>query len=213
MSTGVQISRAKRIAKDYLGAFGELLNRVDVEALERISLRLREARERGAMIYVAGNGGSAAIASHWVNDLGKATKRGGNQPMRVMCLSDNVSWMTALANDEGYDRVFSGQLENFAQPGDVLVVISSSGNSPNVVQAVELARDRGVFTIGFVGFDGGVLKEKTDDYLLLPTEKGAYGLVEPGHDMICHILTACLAENGQAGQVANLFGREDKDAG
>jgi D-sedoheptulose 7-phosphate isomerase len=110
-------------------------------------------------------------------------------------LSDNVSWLTALANDEGYDRVFSGQLENFARPGDVLVVISSSGNSPNLVKAVELARKHDLATIGFLGFDGGILRNMVDEVLLIPTQKGAYGLVEPAHDMLCHILTLCLAES------------------
>jgi len=114
--------------------------------------------------------------------------------VRVMSLSDNVSWLTALANDEGYERVFSGQLENFARRGDVLVVISSSGNSTNLVRAVEMARRQEMTTIGLLGFDGGVLKGMVDDFLLLATEKGAYGLVEPGHQMVCHILTACVAK-------------------
>ena len=105
----------KQIAAEYLRAFETLVQRIDLDAVERVARRLRTARDSGAMIYVAGNGGSAASASHWVNDLGKATKRSGRAPMRVMSLSDNVAWLTALANDEGYERVFAGQLENFAQ--------------------------------------------------------------------------------------------------
>ena len=93
----------------------------------------------GNTIYLAGNGGSAATASHWANDLGKATKCPGAKPIRVVSLSEHVSWMTALANDDGYDRIFAGQLENFAVPGDVLVVFSASGNSPNLVEAVRTA--------------------------------------------------------------------------
>jgi D-sedoheptulose 7-phosphate isomerase len=112
-----------------------------------------------------------------------------------MSLSDNISWLTALANDEGYERVFSGQLENFAQPGDVLVAISASGNSPNLVRAVELARSRDVSTIGFLGFDGGVLKELVDECLWFPTERGAYGLVESAQALLCHILTECLVKD------------------
>jgi len=103
-----------------------------------------------------------------------------------------VSWLTALANDEGYERVFAGQLENFARSGDILVVISASGNSPNLVRAVELAKTREVFSIGFLGFDGGMLKNIVDDYLWLPSEKGAYGLVESAHGVLCHLLTMCL---------------------
>ena len=112
-----------------------------------------------------------------------------------MSLSDNVSWLTALANDEGYDRVFAGQLENFARAGDLLVAISASGNSPNLLRAVELAQSRGVTTIGLLGFDGGKLKTQVDDYLWIPTEKGTYGLVESFHTLLCHIITDCLARD------------------
>src|SRR6185295_13315785 len=131
-------SQAKKVAADYFASFTSLFHRVDFGAVERTLRCLRRARDGGAMIYIAGNGGSAATASHWVNDLGKATKTQERAPMRVTSLSDNVSWLTALANDEGYERVFSGQLENFARPGDVLIVISASGNSTNLVQAVEM---------------------------------------------------------------------------
>lgn len=189
-------SQARQITIDYLRAFERLLQQVDLDAFDRIVQLLRTACDRGVMVYVAGNGGSAATASHWVNDLGKATKRLGRPPMRVISLSDNVSSVTALANDEGYEHIFSGQLENLAQPGDVLVVVSASGNSPNLLRAVELARSRGLLIIGLLGFDGGVLKDKVDEYLWLPTEKGAYGLVESCHDLLCHILATCLVADG-----------------
>jgi D-sedoheptulose 7-phosphate isomerase len=193
----------KQIVVHHLEAFGAVLQRVDLDAAERVVQRLRAARDRGATIFLAGNGGSAATASHWVNDLGKATKVSGRAPLRVMSLNDNMSWLTALANDEGYERVFAGQLENFARPGDVLVVISASGNSANLVHAVELARARGLVSIGFLGFDGGVLKDRVDECLWLPTEKGAYGLVEGSHAMLCHILTACLVQDRPAALSAN----------
>lgn len=185
----------KKIVAESFRTFERLLHRVDLDAVERIVQRLRLARDHGATIYICGNGGSAATASHWVNDLGKATKTSGRLPVRAMSLSDNISWLTALANDEGYDQVFAGQLENFAQTGDVLIAISASGNSPNLVKAVELARSRGVVTIGLLGFDGGVLKNKVDDYVWLPTEKGAYGLVESMHTLVCHLLTDCLTRD------------------
>ena len=89
-------------------------------------------------------------------------------------------------------------MENFAQAGDVLIVISASGNSPNLLRAVELARLRKVFTIGFLGFDGGLLKDCVDDALWLPTEKGAYGLVESAHSVLCHLLTTCLVDDAWA---------------
>jgi len=183
----------KWLAEVFLRDFEKLMRQVNLEGVERCCRILSTARDKGAMVYMAGNGGSAATASHWVNDLGKGTKAPGGTGMRVMCLSDNTSWLTALANDEGYERSFAGQLENFAQPGDVLVVISASGNSPNLIKAVEVARDRGLTTIALLGFDGGVLKGMVDECLWLPTRKGAYGLVESGHGLLCHVLTACLA--------------------
>jgi D-sedoheptulose 7-phosphate isomerase len=195
-------SEVQLIANNYVQSFELLLHQIDMEAVERIVQHLRKARDSGATIYVAGNGGSAATASHWVNDLGKATKAAGRGPMRVMSLSDNVSWLTALANDEGYERVFSGQLENFARAGDVLIVMSASGNSSNLVQAVDLARRRGVVTIGFLGFDGGALKNKVDECLWLRTENGAYGLVESGHALLCHVVTDCLALERAAARTA-----------
>lgn len=183
----------RQLAADFLQEFLQLLRHLDLDEVEQVFNTLRHARDRGAMIYLAGNGGSASTASHWANDLGKATKASGQRPIRVISLTDNVSWLTALANDEGYERSISGQLENFARPGDVLVVISASGNSRNLIRAVEAARARDVITIGLLGFDGGALKTMVDECLLLSTSRGAYGLVESGHGLLCHLLTGCLA--------------------
>jgi D-sedoheptulose 7-phosphate isomerase len=176
----------------YLEQFKALLDNTDLRQVERIVDRLREVRDRGGNVFVAGNGGSAATATHLVNDLGKATKRSGRRPMRVMCLSDNVSWLTALANDEGYARAFSGQMENFAFEGDLLLVISASGNSENLIDAVQLAAHRGVHTAALLGFDGGRLMDMVEDYVLIATEIGAYGPVESAHSVVCDLLTTCL---------------------
>jgi D-sedoheptulose 7-phosphate isomerase len=188
----------RRIADEYLAEFRELLDRIDFDQIARAVERLRGARDRGATIFIAGNGGSAATAAHLVNDLGKATKQSGRPPMRVMCLSDNVSWLTALANDEGYERVFTGQLENFARSGDVLILISASGNSPNLLHAAGFARRNGVETIGILGFDGGELKSRVDEAVWLESEIGSYGPVETGHSVICDILTTCLIRDIEA---------------
>lgn len=110
----------------------------------------------------------------------------------MISLSDNTSWVTALGNDEGYDSVFAGQLDNFAQPGDLLVAISASGNSPNLLRAVELAKARGVATLALVAFDGGALSNMADDVVLVPTENGAYELAEDAHMVLCHVLTRSL---------------------
>jgi D-sedoheptulose 7-phosphate isomerase len=183
---------ARTLAEDYFKQFNAILHGLDLNALARVVDCLDRARASGATIFIAGNGGSAPTATHWANDLGKATKVSGHPPMRVLSLSDNVSWFSALANDEGYDRVFSGQLENFAMPGDVLIVISASGNSPNLIDAVKLARERKLVTIGVLGFDGGALKALTDECLWFPSERGAYGPVESAHSLIAHVVTACL---------------------
>jgi D-sedoheptulose 7-phosphate isomerase len=186
------------IALEHMRALRAVLRRVDLDSIERVVDRLRFARDHAGTVFIAGNGGSAATASHWANDLGKATKCSGRPPMRVMCLSDNASWVTAIANDDGYDEVFSGQLDNFARDDDVLVVISASGSSHNLVRAVDVAESRGAVTIGLLGFDGGVLKDLVGECVWLSTEKGAYELVEDGHSVICHILTSCLAQDRPA---------------
>ena len=185
----------RTIATDYVDSLRIELDRLDVDAIMRIVERLRAARDSGAMVFTAGNGGSAATASHWVNDLGKATRRSGQRPFRIVGLADNISWFSALANDEGYERVFAGQLENLARPGDVLMVISASGNSPNVIRAVEYARETGMTSIGLVGFDGGRVLELVDEAFWVETPKGAYGLVETIHTVVCDIVTSCLIED------------------
>jgi D-sedoheptulose 7-phosphate isomerase len=182
----------QEVAATHLASLRRLLTDVDLEAVDRVVQVLRRARDGGSTVFIAGNGGSASTASHWVNDLGKATKRSGCQPIRVLSLSDNTSWLTALANDEGYDRVFAGQLENFARAGDVLIVISASGNSLNLIRAVELARGRGVTTVALLGFDGGRLKDLVAEMIWIRTERGAYELVEDTHAVICHAITRCL---------------------
>ena len=183
----------KSFADVYIGQFQSLCGAIDLDAVARVTESLAAAREARATIFIAGNGGSAATASHWANDLGKATRAPDKPPIRVLSLSDNVSWFTALANDEGYDRVFSGQLENLGRPGDVLIVISASGNSPNLVNAVALAKEKELTTIGLLGFDGGVLRPLVDECVWIPTEDGLYGPVESVHLMVCHLVTASLA--------------------
>jgi D-sedoheptulose 7-phosphate isomerase len=187
---------ARETATGYLQLLDRSLRTLDVDAVLRVCRHLQRARDAGRTVYVAGNGGSAATAAHWANDLGKATKSAGLRPMRVVCLNEHVSWLTALANDEGYERVFAGQLENFIVPGDVLVVFSASGSSANLVEAVLTAGSLGAVTVGFVGFDGGVLKPMVNECVWIETPKGAYGPVEDAHLVTCHLITTCLATPG-----------------
>jgi D-sedoheptulose 7-phosphate isomerase len=169
------------------------LELVDIGSVDRVVTTFARARDHGRVIFVAGNGGSAATASHWVNDLAKATRGSGMSYVRAISLTDSTPWLTALANDESYERVFAGQLENMAQPGDVLAVISASGNSPNLLRAVEFAREHEVETVGLIGFDGGALKSMVDHHILVSTPIGAYGLAENVHSVICDLVTSCLA--------------------
>lgn len=181
------------VARTYVRGFAQLLEQLDFDAVARIIDRIDTARHDGATIYLAGNGGSAATAAHWANDLNKAAKRDDAPPIRAINLSDNVPWFSALANDEGYERVFAGQLESLARPGDVLVVISASGNSPNLVNAVSTARAQKAGSLGLLGFDGGLLRMDVDDYVLVQTPSGAYGPVETMHSLLCDVMTSCLA--------------------
>lgn len=179
----------------YRAQLDDCLDSIDTATLTRAFDSLAAARDARRTIFVAGNGGSAATAAHVANDFGKATRRSGRTPIRVMCLSDNAPWFSALANDEGYERVFAGQLENFAEAGDVLIVISASGNSPNLLRAVEFARTNGITTIGLLGFDGGELLEMVDHALLTRSAIGLYGPVESAHAVVADILTTCLIED------------------
>lgn len=182
----------RALTRTYLADFSAVMEQITRMDVAAVVARLRHARDSGATIFIAGNGGSAATATHWANDLGKATRASGRALMRVLSLSDNVSWLTALANDEGYERAFSGQLENLARPGDVLVIISASGSSPNVVAAVATAESIGMVTIGLLGFDGGRLAGQMDAELLVRTPRGAYGIVETAHSLLADVVTSCL---------------------
>ncbi len=183
-----------QVARSYLGYLRELLDSIDLGQIERIVDALRAARARGASVYVVGNGGSASTASHFATDLGKLPARPGLKPMRVGSLTDNAAWITALGNDHGFENVFAGQLDGLLKSGDVLVAISASGNSPNVLRAVELAKKRAAVTVGIVGFDGGELLRMVDLPLFVRSVPGRYGPVEDAHLAAHHIITACLAE-------------------
>ena len=168
---------------------------IDKDALVRVVERLRAGARRNRTVFIAGNGGSAATASHSANDLGKAAKhREPASVPRSMSLGDNASWLTALANDEGYERVFAGQLENFADAGDVLIVISASGNSPNLVAGGRAcARARDVETIGFLGFDGGRLLDLVDEAVWVQIGSQARTVSSRrAHALLCDIVTTCL---------------------
>jgi len=180
-----------RFAREYVRHLTGVLASIDPAAIAAFATVLLEARGRGAAVFFIGNGGSAATASHFANDLAIGTCS-WEKPFRVTSLTDNVPVLTALANDLGYEEVFVRQLQVMLQPGDVVVAISASGNSPNVLRAIEYAQSREAITVGLTGFDGGRLRQIVKVPVHVPTAKGEYGPVEDAHMVIDHLLGAFL---------------------
>lgn len=151
---------------------------------------LDQARCRGSQIFIFGNGGSAATAMHFACDLAKGTIEEGKPRFKVWALPGNQSLLSALANDWGYACVFAEQLESVAEPEDIAIAISGSGNSENVLKAVDLAGARGLTTIGIAGFDGGQLTSRVDLTILVPSH--CMECVEDAHLIVAHIISTSL---------------------
>ncbi|MCY3020817.1 MAG: SIS domain-containing protein [Planctomycetota bacterium] len=170
----------------YLKRLQAVLQDISPAEVSRVGALLAAARDQGRQVFLCGNGGSAAMASHISTDLGKGCSRNRKKRFRVMSFTDNVPWMTALSNDLAYEDVFVEQLRNFARKGDVLLAISSSGNSKNVLNAVEYANQIGCVTVGLSGFAGGKLKPLVKHHVLIKAEH--MGLIEDGQMVVGHIL-------------------------
>lgn len=181
---------------DYLGRHSKVVAALDVAAVERAVQAIITAFDQGRTVFTCGNGGSATTSSHMAADLGKNSAIPGKQRLRVIGLADNMSWFSALGNDLGYENVFVEQLANFLESGDLLIAISASGNSPNVVKAAEYAREHGGMVIGLVGFKGGKLKQIAD--IAVHSEIDDYGPVEDCHLMLDHIFVEALREHIRA---------------
>lgn len=185
-----ETKNAQEFATGYFSYLSDLLKRMDVNAIATFIDQLEEARKAGNTVFLIGNGGSAATSSHMANDIGLDVlkKSGTDRPYKVMSLTDNVPVLTAIGNDDGYNNLFLYQLKIHYRPGDKLVVISASGNSPNVVQAAQWVKERKGTVIGLLGFDGGRLKEICDIAILAETPKGEYGPVEDIHMILDHLI-------------------------
>ena len=182
----------------YLQGLAALLGSVDEKKLVQITEVIFHAYTRGNAIYACGNGGSAATASHWVVDMAKSINYGEGHPRyRALALTDNISMITAWANDTSYENIFSEQLRNFVQRGDVLLAISASGQSANVLKAVELANAAGAITIGLAGYDGGKLKDIAQHCLVVPSFNMQH--VEDAHLAICHAIFVALRDRKAQG--------------
>ena len=172
--------------RDYLGRLTTTLESMPPESIERLSEMLYRAYIDGKQVFTLGNGGSASTASHMAADLAKNTIGPNMRRFRIMSLNDNIPMLTALSNDLGYENVFAEQLQNLIQPGDVLIVLSGSGNSPNVVKAMEYARSQSAEVGALLGFGGGRAAELADISILV--ESSDYGVVEDAHLVLNHIL-------------------------
>lgn len=178
-------------AQAYLGYLQSVLQRIDTAEIGRFIHTILDARERGATVFFIGNGGSAATASHFANDLSIGTNEYA-KPFRVISLTDNVPILTAIGNDFGYEEIFVRQLRVLAKEGDVVVGISASGNSPNLLKAFEYARSAGVRTVAITAFDGGKMKPLADEGIHVQTGPKEYGPAEDAHMVLDHLVGAFL---------------------
>jgi D-sedoheptulose 7-phosphate isomerase len=178
-------------AEQYLAYVQKVLDGIDRLAVGRFVQTLLAARESGATVFFIGNGGSAATASHFANDLAYGTNE-YQKPFRVLSLTDNVPVLTAIGNDNGYEEVFVRQLIVLGRPGDVLVAISASGNSPNLLRAIEYAKSVGIKAVALTAFDGGRMKQLADEGIHVPTGSKEYGPAEDAHMVLDHLVGAYL---------------------
>lgn len=183
-------------ARGYLDHLANVLRRVDVGVIDRVVAALLAARDDDRTIFVLGNGGSAATAAHLANDLAMGTQA-PHRRFRTCSLADNAALLSAAANDYGYADVFVRQLEGILRPRDVVVAISASGSSDNVLRAVTHANAVGALTIGFTGFDGGRLRQLVQIDVHVPTGDGEYGPSEDAHLALAHVITNYLRLRGR----------------
>ena len=178
----------KVFTKEYIDNLHSLLNNIDMNEFEKIYKHIVNLGNTDSRIFLIGNGGSASTASHMANDLGTGLKRREIITLDAISLCDNASVTTALANDIEFENIFYMQLKDIIKPKDTLIAISCSGNSSNIIKAVEYSKNLGTTIIGLTGFEGGKLKELSDINVHFETNKNEYGLVEDAHMILNHML-------------------------
>ena len=174
----------------YFAEVADLLGKLPVDRLEQVIYRLEDARWKRQAVFICGNGGSAATSIHFACDLAKGAMAENKPAIRARSLCENTSLVTAWANDASYDDIFTQCMEPWIKSGDVLIAISGSGNSQNVINAVGMARAVGATTIGFTGFGGGKLKDMVDICIIVPSD--SMEQIEDVHLLLCHLITNCL---------------------
>ncbi len=170
----------------YLNDVGRLIGTLPQAQLEGLYKRLLAAYDEGRQVFLLGNGGSASTCSHIVNDLQKCVYHAGGRTFKVMSLTDNVALMLAWANDTAYEHIFAEQLRPWVQPGDLVFCVSGSGNSPNVLKAAELGREKGAYVVGLAGYEGGKLSALVDEAVVVPSDN--MQRIEDCHMVILHLL-------------------------
>lgn len=175
----------------YRNRLNQAVEGLDMNEIDQFAFELLGARQRGSTIFLAGNGGSASTVNHYAIDWALGTEV-DNPPFRVLSLSDSVASLSATGNDKTFDLVFARPLRRLSEEGDVLVVVSASGNSPNLLAAVSVAREKGVRVVAVTGFDGGKLKSLADVSVHIPTALGDYGVAEDLHLSVGHIIKEML---------------------
>jgi D-sedoheptulose 7-phosphate isomerase len=178
--------------KEYVSAQKTVLDSIPLQQVAQLIEEFKKAWTENRQIFVFGNGGSAANASHFVTDLGKGASDAVKKPFKCLSLNDNTAWMTAIGNDYSYNDVFLRQLTNFAQPGDIAMTLSVSGNSPNLVTAIEWAKNNGLYTVALVGSNRGKLAEIAGSVITI--DSAHYGRVEDAHMGICHMICYAFME-------------------
>ena len=182
---------------NYYLEFIKSIEAFDKAPMQQVLDVFTQVSEAGGTVWVAGNGGSAAISDHTVCDVTKGTHASGMPPFKSVSLASNGPMVTALANDIAYEDVFSKQLEFYLEPEDAVLLVSSSGNSPNVVKACEYANSRNVPTIAFTGFSGGKLKELAQVSVWIPVDN--YGMTEDLHQSLIHVITQYISKTRETG--------------
>ena len=178
-------------AEAYLDYLTSVLKTIDAREIGQFIETLLDARERGATIYFIGNGGSAATASHFANDIAIGTNS-YDKPFRAVSLTDSNAIITAVGNDFGYEEIFVRQLRVLGRTGDVVVAISASGNSPNLIRAFDYAKSISIKTVTITAFDGGKIKQMADEGVHVPTAPKEYGPAEDAHMVLDHLVGAYL---------------------
>jgi D-sedoheptulose 7-phosphate isomerase len=191
-----------RQCRPYFELLSKSIQAMPFDDVDRVANLLFRAYDEERSIFLFGNGGSAALASHFACDLGKGTVNGSKKRFRVLALTDNVPLMTAWANDSKYDDIFAEQLANFARPGDIAFAISGSGDSPNVVHALRTAKAAGAINIGLAGFAGGKMRPLCDACIVIPCDN--MQIIEDLHLCVAHSLFTCVCAKIAEHQRENL---------